>query len=507
MDKETFLKTLDKNQADKLEEDKRQQDHQLADNRTQSLQDTIVRATNALIKFHQKNPAQVNISSNGKNIQLPKVDQTQVIKLLGELKDAISQLPANMPPMPEVPVPPDKVAVTNHPDYKPDFQKLAKSMPKFDPQPIVKAVAEATKAINDIQIPETETPDNTPLIDAINAVQDTIANLSFPVPNYVLPFQTTSGKATQITLSTDGKLPVSGGGDGAIEDGVDSTIRATVFKYTDSNPQAVRLTDTNGDYVAAGAGTQYTDGGTPPAHPVGGAIVYNNAGTWAAVSGSNKLPVNTGLTQPTTPSDTQPVSGTFWQATQPVSGTITANAGTNLNTSLLALESGGNLATLAGIVSSSKAATKIADGDSVTLGAKADAKSTATDTTAVSIVSVLKEISYMEQNPASRAVTNAGTFPVQNTPVASTGLYYGKKTVTTAGTRVALASSQAVKSVVIKALQTNTGYIYVGDSSVASTNGFQLLAGDTVSLDIANLSTVNIDSSVNGEGVTYIGSN
>ena len=41
------------------------------------------------------------------------------------------------------------------------------------------------------------------------------------------------------------------------------------------------------------------------------------------------------------------VTGTFWQTTQPVSGTVTANAGTNLNTSLLALEAGGNLATTA----------------------------------------------------------------------------------------------------------------------------------------------------------------
>lgn len=40
------------------------------------------------------------------------------------------------------------------------------------------------------------------------------------------------------------------------------------------------------------------------------------------------------------------VTGTFWQATQPVSGTVTANAGTNLNTSALALESGGNLAAI-----------------------------------------------------------------------------------------------------------------------------------------------------------------
>lgn len=57
----------------------------------------------------------------------------------------------------------------------------------------------------------------------------------------------------------------------------------------------------------------------------------------------------------------------------------------------------------------------VADGADVTLGAKADAKSTATDTTAISAMSVLKEISAMEQAPASRAVTNAGTFAVQIT--------------------------------------------------------------------------------------------
>jgi hypothetical protein len=47
-----------------------------------------------------------------------------------------------------------------------------------------------------------------------------------------------------------------------------------------------------------------------------------------------------------------PVSGTVsvsnLPGTQPVSGTVTANAGTNLNTSALATESGGNLAAVAG---------------------------------------------------------------------------------------------------------------------------------------------------------------
>lgn len=61
------------------------------------------------------------------------------------------------------------------------------------------------------------------------------------------------------------------------------------------------------------------------------------------------------------------------------------------------------------------AAGSISDGADVTQGAKADAKSTATDTTSISIMSVLKEISSLEQAPASRAVTNAGTFAAQAT--------------------------------------------------------------------------------------------
>lgn len=80
----------------------------------------------------------------------------------------------------------------------------------------------------------------------------------------------------------------------------------------------------------------------------------------------------------------------------------------------------------------------------------------------------------------------------------------GSTDVTTAGTRVALATSQIVRSVTIKAKATNTGKIYVGDSSVASANGFRLDPGETVSFEIQNLSSIYIDSAVNGEGVTYL---
>lgn len=103
------------------------------------------------------------------------------------------------------------------------------------------------------------------------------------------------------------------------------------------------------------------------------------------------------------------------------------------------------------------------------------------------------------------AVTQPVSGSVTTTETVPTTIYNGNKNVTTAGTRVTLASSTSCKSVTIKAKIANTGTIYVGDTSVSSSNGFALAAGETVSLDIANLNTVNLDASVSGEGVTFVG--
>jgi hypothetical protein len=82
---------------------------------------------------------------------------------------------------------------------------------------------------------------------------------------------------TPLQTDASGNLRVNvaagGAGDGAILDGVSSSIKATVFDFTNSNPLAVRLTDTNGDYVGAGGGTQYTVNAVAPADPVGTALV------------------------------------------------------------------------------------------------------------------------------------------------------------------------------------------------------------------------------------------
>lgn len=80
----------------------------------------------------------------------------------------------------------------------------------------------------------------------------------------------------------------------------------------------------------------------------------------------------------------------------------------------------------------------------------------------------------------------------------------GSQNVTTAGTRVQLSSSSvACKKVHIQAKVGNTGSIYVGGSTVASTRGVELLPLATITLTVSNLNLVYLDSSVNGEGVIY----
>lgn len=89
--------------------------------------------------------------------------------------------------------------------------------------------------------------------------------------------------------------------------------------------------DIAADSVGIGGGTQYTEGDTD-ASITGNALMWEDAAdTLVAASATKPLPVDLGANNDVT-----------------VTGTVTANAGTNLNTSALALESGGNLDTIAG---------------------------------------------------------------------------------------------------------------------------------------------------------------
>lgn len=88
-----------------------------------------------------------------------------------------------------------------------------------------------------------------------------------------------------------------------------------------------------------------------------------------------------------------------------------------------------------------------------------------------------------------------------------TGINHGVKTVTSAGTDEALASSTACKKVLIQAQTDNTGVIAVGasgvDATVATGTGYLMYAGDAIEMDIDNLNDVYIDATVSGDGVRY----
>jgi hypothetical protein len=101
-------------------------------------------------------------------------------------------------------------------------------------------------------------------------------------------------------------------------------------------------------------------------------------------------------------------------ATQPVSGTVTANAGTNLNTSSLALESGGNLAAVAGAVISQEATTSGVKGITA-FGAVTTAKPTYT--TAKSDALSLDTNGLLRVSLADTPA-NGNAFPVKGTGVA-----------------------------------------------------------------------------------------
>lgn len=168
---------------------------------------------------------------------------------------------------------------------------------------------------------------------------------------------------------------------------------------------------------------------------VSGTVAATQSGTWNLnnVSGTISLPtgaatsllqgtantslasIDSKLTSPLSVTGafypaTQPVSGTFFQATQPIS---------------------------------------IADGSDITLGAKADAKSTATDGTAVTIMQVIKQISASVQAPPSQAVTNAGTFVTQATLAAETTKVIGTVNIAANQTVGLSAGSNAIGHVIV----------------------------------------------------------
>ena len=89
------------------------------------------------------------------------------------------------------------------------------------------------------------------------------------------------------------------------------------------------------------------------------------------------------------------------------------------------------------------------------------------------------------------------------------GIGGGRATVTTATTAEVLTTANtSVAWVIIQAETNNTGLIAVGDSSVVAaagtqSNGVILSAGESVTLPVADINDLYIDSTVSTDGVMY----
>jgi hypothetical protein len=234
--------------------------------------------------------------------------------------------------------------------------------------------------------------------------------------------------------------------------------------------------------IAIGGGTQYTEGdvdttitGTAAMMEVAGNVLQPIQGTVA-----DGLLVNLGGNNDVT-----------------VTGSVTANAGTNLNTSLLALETGGNLAGAAASLSvmddwdeTNRAAVNLIAGQvGVTGGTGTDSALT------------------LRMSLATNVALPAGTNLLGKIDHNATGVGHGIKTIAAAGTDEALAGSTVAKYLTVQAQTDNTGWCAIGatgvDATIATGTGVMLAPGDSYSFNIDNLADTFLDCTVTGDGVRY----
>lgn len=186
------------------------------------------------------------------------VNQSKTVRQLEDLNDLIKELPRSypeMPAFPEIPVPPDAVSVTNLGEVTEWLGKVVEAVAKLKLDPTIEVKApevnvaapvvnapdldpllKAVKAL-DIKAPVVNVPDTSKsfqaLSKAVGEVKRAIESLSFPVPNYVLPFKDSSGKAVQLLVDGNGSITSASA---ALTLRYDETTSATYTYIGDATP-------------------------------------------------------------------------------------------------------------------------------------------------------------------------------------------------------------------------------------------------------------------------------
>lgn len=151
-------------------------------------------------------------------------DNQPLLDAVAKLQTTLDLLPSKIN-IPEV-EPTEEVRITNLIDYSGKFESLETAVkgikipePKINLKPTISVnndlpkledidtgLQDLLKAVQDIKIPK-PVLNTKPVEEAIAKVYEAISGLTFPVPNYVLPFKDATGKAVQVLVNADGTLP------------------------------------------------------------------------------------------------------------------------------------------------------------------------------------------------------------------------------------------------------------------------------------------------------------
>lgn len=198
---------------------------------------------------------------------------------------------------------------------------VPKQSVSVDTKPLVSAIDEMKQAIKDqkIDVPET---DLSKVTKGLTDVKKAIQALRFPASNYVSPFRNEAGKADQVQLDSQGRLPVA-----ASFDSSDIEIGAVEIKNSSDDTRAT-VTGANALKVDGSAATQPISAASLPL-PTGAATsAAQSIGNTSLSSIDTKLPSsltvtstrllvdNSGVTQPISASSLPLPTGASTSANQ-----------------------------------------------------------------------------------------------------------------------------------------------------------------------------------------------
>jgi tetrahydromethanopterin S-methyltransferase subunit B len=393
--------------------------------------------------------------------------------------------------------------------------------------------------------------DTSNITTKIDTVAGAVAGTEMQVDVLTMPTTTVNGTVTANLSATD-----------------NAVLDDIVANQTDAS-QKTQIVDGSGNVIGAtsnaldvniksgaASGTQYTQGDTDASItgtatmmegaddillPIQGTVADGllvNLGTNNDVTETNSADIKTAVEaiqtaqlpdghNVTVDNASIAVTGAFYQATQPVSGTVTANLSATDNAVLDDIASDteslkGYVDNIEGYVDGIETVLGTIDGDTGAIKTAVETLDNAISgsemqvdvvaslpagTNAIGKLSANSGVDIGDVDVTSLPALPAGTNAIGKVGHDITGIGHGVKTVTTAGTDVALASSTACKKVDIQAQTDNTGVIAIGasgvDATVATGTGILLNAGDIYSFEIDNLADVYIDSTVNGDGVRF----